>query len=75
MIGYPDMYRRSIFLEALIAIRQEMAREADYDADLFAEMVRSGRKARGSRRHDITSAADDGPRIRYPSKKRSSKRN
>jgi hypothetical protein len=69
------MYRRSIFLEALIAIRQEMAREADYDADLFAEMVRSGRKTPGSRRHDIASAADDGLRIRYPSKKRSSKKN
>jgi hypothetical protein len=37
------MYRRPKFLEILLEIRQEMAREADYDVDLFAEMVRSGR--------------------------------
>jgi hypothetical protein len=36
------MYRRPKFLEVLLEIRQEMAREADYDVDLFAEMVRSG---------------------------------
>ena len=37
-----EMYRRPKFLEILLEIRQEMAREADYDVDLFAEMVRSG---------------------------------
>ena len=37
------MYRRPKFLEVLLEIRQEMAREADYDVDLFAEMVRGGR--------------------------------
>ncbi|QYO67147.1 hypothetical protein [Leptolyngbya sp. 7M] len=37
------MYRRSKFLEVLIDIRQEMAREADFDTDLFVELVRSGR--------------------------------
>jgi hypothetical protein len=36
------MYRRPKFLEILLEIRQEMAREADYDVDLFAEMVRAG---------------------------------
>ena len=36
------MYRRSKFLEVLLNVRQEMAREADYDVDLFAEMIRSG---------------------------------
>ena len=36
------MYRRPKFLEVLLEIRQEMAREADYDLDLFAELVRSG---------------------------------
>lgn len=36
------MYRKPRFLEALHAIREEMSREADYDVDLFAEMVRSG---------------------------------
>lgn len=38
------MYRRPKFLEVLLNIREEMAREADYDTDLFAEMVRSGIK-------------------------------
>ncbi len=36
------MYRRPKFLEILHTIREEMSREADYDVDLFAEMVRSG---------------------------------
>ncbi len=37
-----SMYRRPKFLEVLHAIREDMSREADYDVDLFAEMVRSG---------------------------------
>jgi hypothetical protein len=36
------MYRRPKFLEVLHRIREDMSREADYDVDLFAEMVRSG---------------------------------
>jgi hypothetical protein len=36
------MYRRPKFLEVLHNIREEMSREADYDVDLFAEMIRSG---------------------------------
>ena len=36
------MYRKPRFLEMLHAIREEMSREADYDVDLFSEMVRSG---------------------------------
>lgn len=36
------MYRRPKFLELLLKIREEMAREADYDVDFFVEMVRSG---------------------------------
>ena len=39
------MYRRPKFLEVLLEIRQEMSREADYDVDLFAEMVRSGKNS------------------------------
>ncbi len=35
------MYRKPKFLEVLHEIREEMSREADYDVDLFAEMVRS----------------------------------
>ncbi len=41
-IGNLPMYRRPKFLEVLHAIREEMSREADYDVDLFAELVRSG---------------------------------
>ena len=48
------MYRRPKFLEVLLEIRQEMAREADYDVDLFAEMVRSGRIADGEKIHSLT---------------------
>jgi hypothetical protein len=46
------MYRKPRFLEVLHAIREEMSREADYDVDLFAEMVRSGsRPAYGAERN------------------------
>jgi len=40
------MYQRPHFLEELHAIREEMARECDYDVDLFAEMVRSNQPPR-----------------------------
>jgi len=40
------MYRRPKFLEVLHEIREEMSREADYDMDLFAEMVRNGEDKR-----------------------------
>ena len=36
------MYRRPKFLTVLHQIREAMSREADYDVDLFAEMVRAG---------------------------------
>lgn len=36
------MYRKPKFLEELHAVREEMSREADYDVELFAEMIRSG---------------------------------
>jgi len=36
------MYRRPKFLEVLLEIRRQMSRGADYDVDLFAEMIRSG---------------------------------
>jgi hypothetical protein len=35
------MYRRPKFLEVLHEIREEMSRQADYDVDLFVEMLRS----------------------------------
>ena len=36
------IYRRPKFLTVLHKIRETMSREADYDVDLFAEMVRTG---------------------------------
>ena len=53
------MYRRPKFLEILLEIRQQMALEADYDVDLFAETARSGKrpttvKGRASDVHDLT---------------------
>lgn len=38
------MYRKTRFLEELIAIREEMSRECDYDVEMFAEMIRSGKR-------------------------------
>ena len=64
------MYRKPRFLEELHAIREEMSREADYDVELFAEMVRSGarpghgpvRNIRGFRsRAPRAGAADEKP--------------
>lgn len=48
------MYRRPKFLEVLLEIRQEMAREADYDVDLFAEMVRGGSFSSGTGGFNLT---------------------
>ncbi|MBA2620969.1 MAG: hypothetical protein H0U87_07190 [Acidobacteria bacterium] len=58
------MYRRPKFLEVLLEIRQEMSREADYDVDLFAEMVRSDKFAKREDSHRLgeekdTAAAGD----------------
>jgi hypothetical protein len=63
------MYRKPRFLEELHAIREEMSREADYDVELFAEMVRSGttprhgpvRNIRGFRTH-APRAGDEEPK-------------
>jgi rRNA maturation endonuclease Nob1 len=35
------MYRRPKFLEVLHEIREEMSREADYDMEAFAEIIRN----------------------------------
>ncbi len=54
------MYRRPKFLEILLEIRQEMSREADYDVDLFAEMVRSGKFTENKNYYDVSDVkADD----------------
>jgi len=47
------MYPRSKFQEVLLEIRQEMAREADFDVDLFAEIVRTGAGPRDARIHSL----------------------
>ena len=47
------MYRRPKFLEVLLAIREEMAREADYDPDLFAEMVRADLQPSVLKSHEL----------------------
>lgn len=48
------MYPRSKFQEVLLEIRQEMAREADFDVDLFAEIVRTGSGPRDPRIHSLS---------------------
>jgi hypothetical protein len=73
------MYRKPRFLEELHAIREEMSREADYDVELFAEMVRSGatprhgpvRNIRGFRSR--APRADAGPESKPAPKKRASR--
>ena len=57
------MYRRSKFLEVLIEIRQKMAREADFDTDLFVERVRSNTSIPDKAKYSIVDAHE-------PSKKR-----
>lgn len=55
------MYRRPKFLELLIEIRQRMAREADYDVDLFAAKIRGGSFSPGPpERHGKRARARDG---------------
>jgi hypothetical protein len=54
------MYPRSKFQEILLAIREEMAREADFDVDLFVEMVRSGaRRGTQAGRYSVVDTDDD----------------
>ena len=55
------LYRRPKFLEILHEIREEMSREADYDVELFAEMVRSGVRPRFGRTRYIRGVASRAP--------------
>ena len=52
------MYRRPKFLEVLLDIRREMAHEVDYDTDLFAEMIRTGRHT-AETSHSLTYDGDE----------------
>jgi hypothetical protein len=56
------MYRKPRFLEVLHEIREEMSREADYDVDLFMEMVRSGRRPRHGPERNIRGFRSRAPR-------------
>ena len=47
------MYRRPKFLEILLEVREQMSRDADFDVDLFAELVRSGKITEGHEPHDL----------------------
>jgi hypothetical protein len=63
------MYRRPKFLEVLLEVRQDMSREADYDVDLFAEMVRSGEISNGKADYQLNGLKTDkenaGEQTRY----------
>jgi hypothetical protein len=56
------MYRRPKFLTVLIRIREIMSREADYDVDLFAEMVRSGEQPKLGKVRNIRGFKKRAPR-------------
>ena len=58
------MYRRPKFLEVLLDIRREMAHEVDYDTDLFAEMIRTGRHTETESHSLAYEDDDDKPRRR-----------
>jgi hypothetical protein len=72
------MYRRPKFLEVLHSIREEMSREADYDVDLFAEMVRSGSQPLHGPQRVIRGFRTRAPRAEHangkPTKRRQRKR-
>jgi len=67
------MYRRPKFLEVLLKIREEMAREADYDVDFFAEMVRSGIQPATDIRYSISEPENGKTTRRNDKAKRSRK--
>ena len=56
------MYRRPKFLTVLHKIRETMSREADYDVDLFAEMVRAGAQPTHGPRRNIRGFIKHAPR-------------
>ena len=64
------MYRRPKFLEVLHKIREEMSREADYDVDLFAELVRSGLRPVYGPERRIRGFKTRAPRLEEPAPER-----
>ncbi len=67
------MYQRPHFLEELHAIREEMARECDYDADLFAEMIRSNQPPRHGPARNIRGLRKFAPAPERAAEKRAGK--
>ncbi|MGC2235905.1 MAG: hypothetical protein WA584_07070 [Pyrinomonadaceae bacterium] len=63
------MYRRPKFLEVLLKIRQDMSREADYDVDLFAEMIRSGNFSDDKNDYDLSEKKEEEQKIQNPKSK------
>jgi hypothetical protein len=57
------MYRKPKFLEVLHAIREQMSREADYDVDLFTELVRSGAQPSQGAERNIRGYKSRAPRV------------
>ena len=49
-------------------IRQDMSREADYDVDLFAEMIRSGRFSKHEEGYDLSEKPENAPNNEKKSK-------
>lgn len=56
------MYRKPKFLSVLHEIRETMSREADYDVDLFAEMVRTGAQPKAGPERNIRGFKKRAPR-------------
>ena len=56
------MYRKPRFLEVLHRIRETMSREADYDVDLFAEMIRTGAQPKYGPKRNIRGFKKRAPR-------------
>lgn len=54
------MYRRPKFLEILLEVREQMSRDADFDVDLFAELVRSGKITEGHAPHALNGTGKNG---------------
>lgn len=63
------MYRRPKFLEILLEIREQMSRDADYDIDLFAEMVRSGKISNNQKTYNLNKTEKKSGKDNYSDKK------
>ena len=53
-------------MEVLLEIRQDMSREADYDVDLFAEMIRSGNFPKDANLYDLSAEKESENETKTP---------